>query len=112
MKVIILLDTLDRNNEGIAVCLAKKLGYIIMRYKHIVVPTVGGPANLNLVDDELLEPRANEVRVKVLAAGVSFADILMRKGVHPESWNLARTPFTPGLQLEFALLTESLLVLL
>ena len=49
-----------------------------MRYKHIVIPTVGGPENLNLVDDELPEPRANEVRVKVLAAGVSFADILMR----------------------------------
>ncbi|HEU4447807.1 MAG TPA: medium chain dehydrogenase/reductase family protein [Nitrososphaeraceae archaeon] len=67
-----------------------------MRYKHIVIPTVGGPENLNLVEDELPEPRANEVRIKVLAAGVSFADILMRKGVHPESWNLARTPFTPG----------------
>ena len=36
------------------------------------------------------------MRVKVLAAGVSFADILMREGVHPESWNLGRTPFTPG----------------
>lgn len=36
------------------------------------------------------------MRVKVLTAGVSFADILMRKGVHPESWNLGRTPFTPG----------------
>jgi NADPH:quinone reductase-like Zn-dependent oxidoreductase len=42
------------------------------------------------------EPRANEVRVKVLAAGVSFADIFMRQGVHPESWNVGRTPFTPG----------------
>ena len=36
------------------------------------------------------------MRVKVLAAGVSFADILMRKGVHPESWNLGKIPFTPG----------------
>jgi len=36
------------------------------------------------------------VRVKVLAAGVSFADILMREGIHPESWNLGRAPFTPG----------------
>ena len=36
------------------------------------------------------------MRVKVLAAGISFADILMRKGVHPESWNLGRAPFTPG----------------
>ena len=36
------------------------------------------------------------MRVKVLAAGVSFADIMMRQGIHPESWNLGRTPFTPG----------------
>jgi NADPH2:quinone reductase len=49
-----------------------------------------------LAQDEIPEPRANEVRVKVLAAGVSFADIMMRQGVHPESWNLGRTPFTPG----------------
>jgi NADPH:quinone reductase-like Zn-dependent oxidoreductase len=67
-----------------------------MKYKHIVIPRFGGPENLSLAEDELLEPRANEVRVKVLAAGVSFADILMRRGVHPESWNLGRIPFTPG----------------
>jgi NADPH:quinone reductase-like Zn-dependent oxidoreductase len=66
-----------------------------MKYKHIVVPRFDGAENLLLVEDEIPEPRANEVRVKVLAAGVSFADILMRKGVHPESWNLGRTPFTP-----------------
>ena len=66
-----------------------------MKYKHIVIPRFGGPENLLLLEDELLEPRANEVRVKVLAAGVSFADILMREGVHPESMN-RRTPFTPG----------------
>jgi NADPH:quinone reductase-like Zn-dependent oxidoreductase len=67
-----------------------------MKYKHIVIPQFGGPENLLLVEDELPEPEANEVRIKVLAAGVSFADILMRQGVHPESWNLGRTPFTPG----------------
>jgi NADPH2:quinone reductase len=67
-----------------------------MKYKHVIVSHFGGPENLLLAQDELPEPRANEVRVKVLAAGVSFADILMRQGVHPESWNLGRTPFTPG----------------
>ena len=67
-----------------------------MKYKHIVIPRFGGPENVLLAEDELLEPRANEVRVKVLAAGVSFADILMREGVHPESVNHGRTPFTPG----------------
>jgi NADPH:quinone reductase-like Zn-dependent oxidoreductase len=66
-----------------------------MKYKHIVIPRFGGPENLLLLEDELFEPRANEVRVKVLAAGVSFADILMREGVHPESMN-RRTPFTLG----------------
>jgi NADPH:quinone reductase len=67
-----------------------------MKYKHVIVSQFGGPENLLLAQDELPEPRANEVRVKVLAAGVSFADIMMRQGVHPESWNLGRTPFTPG----------------
>jgi NADPH:quinone reductase-like Zn-dependent oxidoreductase len=66
-----------------------------MKYKHIVIPRFGGPENLSLLEDELPEPQANEVRVKVLAAGVSFADILMREGAHPESMN-RRTPFTLG----------------
>jgi NADPH:quinone reductase-like Zn-dependent oxidoreductase len=66
-----------------------------MKYKHIVIPRFGGSGNLLLLEDELLEPRANEVRVKVLAAGVSFADILMREGAHPESMN-RKTPFTLG----------------
>ncbi len=67
-----------------------------MKYKHVIVPQFGGPDNLLLTEDELPEPQANEVRVKVLAAGVSFADIMMRQGIHPESWNLGRAPFTPG----------------
>jgi NADPH:quinone reductase-like Zn-dependent oxidoreductase len=40
-----------------------------MKYKHIVISQFGGPENLLLAEDELLEPRANEVRVKVLASG-------------------------------------------
>ncbi len=67
-----------------------------MKYKHIMIPRFGGPENLLLAEDELLEPQADEVRVKVLAAGVSFADILMREGLHPESMNQGRIPFTPG----------------
>jgi NADPH2:quinone reductase len=67
-----------------------------MKYKHIVISQFGGPENLLLVEDDLREPGPNEVRVKVLPPGVSFADIFMRQGVHPESWNLGRTPFTPG----------------
>jgi NADPH2:quinone reductase len=66
-----------------------------MKYKHIMIPQFGGAENLLLLEDDLLEPQANEVGVKVLAAGVSFADILMREGAHPESMN-RRTPFTLG----------------
>ena len=66
-----------------------------MKYKHIVIPRFGGSENLSLCEDDLPEPGANEVRVKVLAAGVSAADILMRQGVHPESMS-RRPPFTLG----------------
>ena len=66
-----------------------------MKYKHIIIPRFGGPENLSLLEDDLPEPRANEVRVRVLAAGVSAADISVREGVHPESMS-RRPPFTLG----------------
>jgi NADPH:quinone reductase len=66
-----------------------------MKYKHIVIPRFGGSENLSLSEDDLPEPVANEVRVKVLAAGVSAADISVREGVHPESMS-RRPPFTLG----------------
>lgn len=48
---------------------------------------------MELIEDEIGEPRADEVRVQIQAAGVSFADMLMREGIHPEA---RRKPFTPG----------------
>jgi NADPH:quinone reductase-like Zn-dependent oxidoreductase len=66
-----------------------------MKYKHIIIPRFGGPENLSLLEDDLPESRANEVRVRVLAAGVSAADISVREGVHPESMS-RRPPFTLG----------------
>jgi NADPH2:quinone reductase len=61
-----------------------------MGFSRIVVSHFGGPENLKLVvEDKLPEPRANEMCVKILAAGVSFADILMREGGSSgilESW--------------------------
>jgi len=76
--------------------LSESRSSLVRKYKHIVISKFGGPENLLLAEDELPEPRANEVRVKVFAAGVSFADVLMREGVHPESMNHGRPPFTPG----------------
>src|SRR5262245_1106156 len=61
-----------------------------MKYRRIIV---NRERRLELVEDDLPNPRPGEVRVKVLAAGVSFADVSMREGVHPEA---RRPPFTPG----------------
>jgi NADPH2:quinone reductase len=48
---------------------------------------------LETLEVEAPEPGQSDVRVRVLAAGVSFADLLMREGIHPEKTLL---PFTPG----------------
>ncbi len=46
-----------------------------------------------MIEEECPEPKNGEVRVRVLAAGVSLPDLLMREGVHPET---RPVPFTPG----------------
>ena len=64
-----------------------------MKHTRIIITHYGGPDALQAVEEECLEPKQGEVRVKVLAAGVSLPDLLMREGVHPET---PRLPFTPG----------------
>ncbi|MFN8475572.1 MAG: medium chain dehydrogenase/reductase family protein [Anaerolineae bacterium] len=64
-----------------------------MRNTRIVVTHYGGSDALRVVEEECPEPKDGEVRVKVLAAGVSLPDVMMREGVHPETPSL---PFTPG----------------
>jgi NADPH:quinone reductase len=64
-----------------------------MRHRRIVVSRYGGPDELRVVEEECPEPKPGEVRVRVLAAGVSLPDVMMREGIHPET---PRLPFTPG----------------
>ncbi len=64
-----------------------------MRHTRIIVTHYGGPDALQVVEDECPEPKADEARVRVLAAGVSLPDLMMREGIHPET---PRVPFTPG----------------
>jgi NADPH2:quinone reductase len=59
----------------------------------VVVTALGGPEVLKYVEEPLPEPGPGEVRVKILAAGVAYADVLMRRGLYPHSPPL---PFTPG----------------
>jgi NADPH:quinone reductase-like Zn-dependent oxidoreductase len=64
-----------------------------MRHTRIVVPHYGGPEVITAVEEDVPTPNVGEVRVKVLAAGVSLPDALAREGVHPET---PRVPYTPG----------------
>src|SRR5690349_2587075 len=64
-----------------------------MRHTRIVVTRYGGPDAIVVVEEECPEPAPGEVRVRVLAAGVSLPDVMAREGVHPET---PPVPFTPG----------------
>lgn len=64
-----------------------------MKHTRIIVSHYGGPDALQVVEESCPEPKAGEVRVQVLAAGVCLPDLMMREGIHPETPSV---PFTPG----------------
>ena len=64
-----------------------------MKHTRIVVIHYGGPDALQVLEEERPEAKQGEVRVRVLAAGVSLPDIMAREGVHPET---PPVPYTPG----------------
>ena len=53
-----------------------------MKHTRIIVTHYGGPDALQVLEEECPEPKDGEVRVRVLAAGVSLPDLIMREGVH------------------------------
>ena len=64
------------------------------RNHRVVVTRHGGPEVLKVVEEDLPEPLAGEVRVRVLAAGVSGFDLIYRRWAHlPGSPSV---PFTLG----------------
>ena len=64
-----------------------------MQHTRIVVTHYGGPDTIQVVEEECPGPKRGELRVRMLAAGVSLPDVLAREGVHPET---PRVPYTPG----------------
>src|SRR5689334_11122351 len=64
-----------------------------MRNKRVIVTHYGGPEVIKVIEEDIPTPKAGEIRVKLLAAGVSLPDVLAREGVHPET---PRVPYTPG----------------
>src|SRR5205809_3961517 len=64
--------------------------------KRVVVDHYGGPEVLQVVEEDDPRPGPGEVRVRVLAAGVSFSDALLRAGTYLGG---PKPPFTPGYEL-------------
>jgi NADPH2:quinone reductase len=64
--------------------------------KRVVVDQFGGPDVLKVIEEADPRPGHGEVRVKVLAAGVSFTDALIRAGTYLGG---PKPPFTPGYEL-------------
>jgi len=53
--------------------------------RQIWIPKIGGPEVLEVREANDPEPAAGEVRVRVEAAGVNFADIMARMGLYPDA---------------------------
>ena len=64
--------------------------------KRVVVDHFGGPEVLKVIEGDAPQPGPGEVRVRVLAAGVSFTDALIRAGTYLGG---PKPPFTPGYEL-------------
>jgi NADPH:quinone reductase len=71
-------------------------GCIPRDMKRVVVDHFGGPEVLKVVEEDDPRPGEGEVRVRVLAAGVSFTDALIRAGTYLGG---PKPPFTPGYEL-------------
>ena len=65
--------------------------------KRVVVEQFGGPEVLRVVEEDDPRPGPGEVRVRVLAAGVSFTDAQLRAGTYIAGG--PKPPFTPGYEL-------------
>ncbi len=65
-----------------------------MKHHRVVVTQHGGPDVLQMIEEDVPEPKAGEVRVKVQAAGISGYDLMFRRsGRLPGT---PRVPFTLG----------------
>jgi NADPH:quinone reductase-like Zn-dependent oxidoreductase len=64
-----------------------------MRNTRVVLTALGGPEVFKVIEDDIRDPGANELRVRILASGVAFADVLMRRGLYS---GVPPLPYSPG----------------
>lgn len=74
--------------------MSKKITESNLKHRRIVVTRHGEPEVLKMIEEDLPTPQAGEVRVKVVAAGISGYDLMFRRsGALPGT---PRPPFTLG----------------
>ena len=64
-----------------------------MRNTRVVLTALGGPEVFKVIEDNIRDPGANELRIRILATGVAFADVLMRRGLYS---GVPPLPYSPG----------------
>jgi NADPH:quinone reductase-like Zn-dependent oxidoreductase len=64
-----------------------------MQNTRVVLTALGGPEALKIVEDDVRDPLAHEVRIRILTCGVAFADVLMRRGLYS---GVPPLPYSPG----------------
>ena len=64
-----------------------------MRNTRVVLTALGGPEVFKIIEDDVRDPGRNEVRIRILACGVAFADVLMRRGLYS---GVPPLPYSPG----------------
>jgi NADPH:quinone reductase-like Zn-dependent oxidoreductase len=66
-----------------------------MSYNRVIITQFGDPQVLKIHKESTLpEPKAGEVRVRVLVTGANFTDTMIRRGMYPEVKK--KPPFSPG----------------
>ena len=64
----------------------------VKKHRRVVLTGNGSTENLTVVEEAIPEPGPNEVRIRVLAAGVAYSDVMAQHGGYPLA---PKVPFTP-----------------
>lgn len=65
-----------------------------MKARQVLLPKAGGVEVLQMIETDVAEPAVGQVRIRIEAAGVIFADVLERRGMgHPGT---PKMPFVMG----------------
>lgn len=79
--------------------LARVVSHDRHRVRKVVIHRAGGYERLAVEEHPTPEPGVGEVRVAVAAAGVNFADCVVRMGLYAAAREYAGWPITPGFEL-------------